>query len=156
LRLLDDILDFAKIEARKLDLDPLEFQLRETLDNTLKTLAVRAHTKGLELAGHVAPGVPDRLIGDSARLRQILVNLLGNAIKFTERGEVIIESRKPSPAGIDLRLPSATLCLCTSQSGIPGWELPRKQVPSSHPLCKPTTPRPAITAAWNSVGHLRN
>ncbi len=99
LRLLDDILDFAKIEARKLDLEPLEFRLRETLDNTLKTLAVRAHTKGLELAGHVAPGVPDRLIGDSARLRQILVNLLGNAIKFTELGEVIVEVEEAEPSG---------------------------------------------------------
>ena len=99
LRLLDDILDFAKIEARKLDLEPLEFRLRETLDNTLKALAVRAHTKGLELAGRIAPGVPDRLIGDSARLRQILVNLLGNAIKFTERGEVVVEVEEAEPSG---------------------------------------------------------
>ncbi len=99
LRLLDDILDFAKIEARKLDLEPLEFRLRETLDNTLKALAVRAHTKGLELAGRIAPGVPDRLIGDSARLRQILVNLLGNAIKFTERGEVVVEVEEAGPSG---------------------------------------------------------
>ncbi len=99
LRLLDDILDFAKIEARKLDLEPLEFRLRETLDTTLKALAVRAHTKGLELAGRIAPGVPDRLIGDSARLRQILVNLLGNAIKFTERGEVVVEVEAAGPSG---------------------------------------------------------
>jgi CheY-like chemotaxis protein len=106
LRLLDDILDFAKIEARKLDLEPLELRLRETLDNTLKALAVRAHTKGLELAGRIAPGVPDRLIGDSARLRQILVNLLGNAIKFTERGEVVVEVEE---AGLSGALPSGSL-----------------------------------------------
>ena len=106
LRLLDDILDFAKIEARKLDLEPLEFRLRETLDNTLKALAVRAHTKGLELAGRIAPSVPDRLIGDSARLRQILVNLLGNAIKFTERGEVVVEVEEAGPSGA---LPSGSL-----------------------------------------------
>jgi two-component system, sensor histidine kinase and response regulator len=97
LRLLDDILDFAKIEARKLNIEPLEFQLREGLGSTLKALAVRAHTKGLELAYRIAPDVPDRLIGDPARLRQILVNLLGNAIKFTERGEVLVEVEEVKP-----------------------------------------------------------
>jgi PAS domain S-box-containing protein len=105
LRLLDDILDFAKIEARKLDLEPLEFRLRENLHHTLQALAVRAHTKGLELAGRIAPGVPDRLIGDSARLRQVLVNLLGNAIKFTERGEIIVEVEEAGPGG---SLPSSS------------------------------------------------
>jgi two-component system sensor histidine kinase/response regulator len=99
LRLLDDILDFAKIEARKLDLEPLEFRLHENLGDTLKALAVRAHTKGLELAWRIAPGVPDRLVGDPARLRQILVNLLGNAIKFTERGEVVVEVEEVEPTG---------------------------------------------------------
>jgi PAS domain S-box-containing protein len=91
LRLLNDILDFAKIEARKLDLEPMAFRLRDSLGSTMKTLAVRAHTKGLELACRIAPGVPDALVGDAARLRQILVNLVGNAIKFTERGEVVVE-----------------------------------------------------------------
>jgi two-component system, sensor histidine kinase and response regulator len=91
LRLLNDILDFAKIEARKLDLEALEFRLRDSLENTLKTLATRAYEKGLELACRIAPGVPDMLVGDAARLRQVLVNLVGNAIKFTERGEVIVE-----------------------------------------------------------------
>jgi two-component system, sensor histidine kinase and response regulator len=97
LRLLDDILDFAKIEARKLDLEPLEFRLRESIGDTLKALAVRAHIKGLELAWRVAPGVPDRLVGDPARLRQVLVNLLGNAIKFTERGEVAVDVEEVKP-----------------------------------------------------------
>jgi two-component system, sensor histidine kinase and response regulator len=91
LRLLNDILDFAKIEARKLDLEPLEFRLRDSLGGTMKTLAVRAYAKGLELAYRIAPEVPDALVGDPARLRQILVNLVGNAIKFTERGEVVVE-----------------------------------------------------------------
>ena len=91
LRLLDDILDFAKIEARKLDIEPLEFQLRESLGSTIKAMAVRAHIKGLELACRIAPSVPDALVGDAARLRQILVNLVGNAIKFTKRGEVVVE-----------------------------------------------------------------
>jgi two-component system sensor histidine kinase/response regulator len=91
LRLLNDILDFAKIGARQLGLEALEFRLRDSLGSTMKTLAVRAHTKGLELACRIAPGVPDALVGDSARLRQVLVNLVGNAIKFTERGEVVVE-----------------------------------------------------------------
>jgi len=91
LRLLNDILDFAKIEARKLDLESLEFHLRDSLESTIRTLAVRAYGKGLEVACRIAPGVPDALVGDSARLRQVLVNLVGNAIKFTERGEIIVE-----------------------------------------------------------------
>jgi two-component system, sensor histidine kinase and response regulator len=91
LRLLNDILDFAKIEAHKLDLEPLEFRLRDTIGVTMKTLAVRAYSKGLELACRIAPDVPDAVLGDSSRLRQILVNLVGNAIKFTARGEVVVE-----------------------------------------------------------------
>jgi signal transduction histidine kinase/CheY-like chemotaxis protein len=90
LTVINDILDFSKIEAGKLDLDCTDFALRDTLDDTVATLAVRAHTKGLELADHVAADVPDALIGDPHRLRQIVVNLIGNAIKFTERGEVIL------------------------------------------------------------------
>jgi len=91
LQLLNDILDFSKIEAGKLDLDPIDFSLRDNLGDTLKTLAIRAHQKGLELAAHVLPDVPDELIGDPVRLRQIIVNLIGNAIKFTERGEIITQ-----------------------------------------------------------------
>jgi PAS domain S-box-containing protein len=91
LRLLNDILDFAKIEARKLDLETLEFDLRDSLESTIKTLAVRAYDKGLELVSRIAPGVPNALLGDAARLRQVLVNLVGNAIKFTERGEILVE-----------------------------------------------------------------
>jgi PAS domain S-box-containing protein len=91
LRLINDILDFSKIEAGKLDLEPIDFSLRESLEDTMKTLAMRAHKKGLELACHIPPDVPDMLVGDPGRLRQIIVNLSGNAIKFTEQGEVVVE-----------------------------------------------------------------
>jgi signal transduction histidine kinase/CheY-like chemotaxis protein/HPt (histidine-containing phosphotransfer) domain-containing protein len=91
LRVINDILDFSKIEAGKLDLDQHDFRLRDGLGDTMKTLALRAHEKGLELACHVAPDVPDLLVGDALRVRQVLVNLIGNAIKFTERGEVVVE-----------------------------------------------------------------
>jgi PAS domain S-box-containing protein len=88
---INDILDFSKIEAGKLDLDPVPFNLDDCVSDTLKPLALRAHRKGLELAYQVRPGVPVELIGDSGRLRQILVNLVGNAIKFTDAGEVVVQ-----------------------------------------------------------------
>jgi PAS domain S-box-containing protein len=90
LTVINDILDFSKIEAGKLDLELVDFDLRDTLDDTVATLAMRAHKKGLELADHVAPDVPDALMGDPHRLCQVVVNLIGNAIKFTERGEVVL------------------------------------------------------------------
>ncbi len=90
LDLLNDILDFSKIEAGKLELDPFRFGLRDSLGDTLQTLAVRAATKGLELAYHIPPALPDSLVGDLGRVRQIIVNLVGNAIKFTEEGEVVV------------------------------------------------------------------
>src|SRR5262249_4777381 len=93
LSLVDDLLDFSKMEAGKLRLDPIEFRLRDALGDTLDMFALRAHLKGLELSCRVAPEVPDRLVGDPARLRQVLANLLGNAIKFTETGDVIVALR---------------------------------------------------------------
>jgi len=96
LAVINDILDFSKIEAGKLDLERIDFALRDTLDNTATTLAMRAHRKGLELACHVLPDVPDTLVGDPGRLWQILVNLIGNAIKFTEQGEVVVLVEKES------------------------------------------------------------
>ena len=90
LALIDDILDFSKIEAEKLELDPIDFDLRERIGETLSTLAGRAHNKGLELAVDVEKDVPDMLVGDVHRLRQIIVNLVGNALKFTERGEIVV------------------------------------------------------------------
>jgi signal transduction histidine kinase/DNA-binding response OmpR family regulator len=91
LAILNDILDFSKIEAGKLDLERIPFSLRDCLGVTMKTLTLRAHEKGLEVAYHVHPEVPDAVVGDPGRLRQILVNLVGNAIKFTERGEIVVE-----------------------------------------------------------------
>jgi two-component system, sensor histidine kinase and response regulator len=90
LTIINDILDFSKIEAGRLDLDQLGFDLRESLGDTMKTLALRAHKKSLELACRIAPDVPERLVGDVGRLRQIILNLVGNAIKFTDRGEVVV------------------------------------------------------------------
>jgi signal transduction histidine kinase/DNA-binding response OmpR family regulator len=91
LTVLNDILDFSKIEAGRLDLEPIPFALRDCLGYTLKSLALRAHQKELELTYRVSPAVPDALIGDPGRLRQILVNLVGNAIKFTGHGEVVVD-----------------------------------------------------------------
>jgi PAS domain S-box-containing protein len=91
LTVINDILDFSKIEAGKLDLDPVDFGLRDCLGDTLRPLAMRAGKKGLELAYHVPADVPDALVGDPGRLRQVIVNLVGNALKFTDKGEVIVE-----------------------------------------------------------------
>lgn len=99
LNVVNDILDFSKIEARKMDLDCIDFELRNSISDIVSTLALRAHEKGLELVCHVLPDVPDGLVGDVHRIRQILVNLVGNAIKFTHQGEVVVrvevESKQP-------------------------------------------------------------
>ena len=86
--LLNDILDFSKIEAGKLDLEIIDFNLRDSLENAVRVLSVQAQQKGLELSCHMLPDVPDRLQGDPTRLRQVLVNLIGNAVKFTSSGEI--------------------------------------------------------------------
>ena len=91
LALINDILDFSKIEARRLDLERVEFDVREEVGDTLKLLALRAGEKGIELAGHVAKDVPETVCGDPGRLRQVLLNIVGNAIKFTSEGEVILD-----------------------------------------------------------------
>jgi PAS domain S-box-containing protein len=90
LTLINDILDFSKIEAGKLDLESMDFPLRQSLGETMKTLGFRAHEKGLELAWRVEDAVPEYITGDLHRLRQVLVNLIGNAVKFTEHGEVVV------------------------------------------------------------------
>jgi two-component system, sensor histidine kinase and response regulator len=90
LTVINDILDFSKIEAGKLSLDPIEFNLRDHLGQAMKILAARAHEKGLELAYFVPPELPDFILGDPVRLRQVILNLAGNAIKFTEKGEVVL------------------------------------------------------------------
>jgi two-component system, sensor histidine kinase and response regulator len=90
LTVIEDILDLSRVEAGKLQLEPREFPLRESLDDAFSALAVAAHSKGLELVCHVLPGVPRALVGDASRLRQIVLNLVNNALKFTERGEVVL------------------------------------------------------------------
>jgi two-component system, sensor histidine kinase and response regulator len=96
LLLINDLLDFSKIEARKLQLDLVPFHLRDTLEDTIRVLAPRAQQKGLELACDIENEVPETLVGDSLRLRQIVMNLVGNAIKFTEEGEVVLHVRAKS------------------------------------------------------------
>ncbi len=104
LTVINDILDFSKVEAGKLDLDPIDFNLRESLEETVRLMAFRADEKGLELVLEPAADVPEIVRADPSRLRQILLNLLGNAIKFTERGEVAVEiacaARKPGAASL--------------------------------------------------------
>jgi len=90
LGLINDILDFSKIEAGKLEFEVADFSLRECVESAMVALAVRAHAKKLELACHFHPDVPDALIGDAGRLRQVIINLVGNAIKFTRHGEVVL------------------------------------------------------------------
>jgi PAS domain S-box-containing protein len=101
LTVINDILDFSKIEAGKLDLEAIDFNLRESLETTMKTLALRADEKGLELLCEVAPEIPEVVRGDSARLRQIVVNLVGNAIKFTDAGEVAVRVQVESKQGAE-------------------------------------------------------
>ena len=128
LGILNDILDFSKIEAGRLELEQRDFSLRRTVGDALKILAPRAHDKGLELACRVAADVPDGLIGDPLRLRQVLLNLVGNAIKFTRQGEVVLS----------VSLASATRAsasrLTSSRS-------------SSTPSSRLTAPSPASSAA---------
>ena len=102
LTVINDILDFSRIEARNLELDPVKFSLRGSLGDAVGTLALRAEQKGLELVCHISVDTPDELIGDAGRLRQIVLNLVGNAIKFTQQGEVVVaittESRRGDKA----------------------------------------------------------
>ena len=96
LTVINDILDFSKIEAGKLDLDNTEFRLRDNLEETLNLLALRAHEKGLELICDFGSEMPEAVVGDPLRLRQILVNLVGNALKFTKQGHVMLRASKES------------------------------------------------------------
>ncbi|HYU31089.1 MAG TPA: response regulator [Thermoanaerobaculia bacterium] len=122
LRVLNDILDFSRIEAGRLELESVAFSLRETVGDLMKSLAPLGHDKGLELAHHVAPRVPDTWLGDSGRLRQILVNLVGNAIKFTERGEIVVwVDQEPASEPGDGRLLHFTVA--DSGIGIPADKL---------------------------------
>jgi PAS domain S-box-containing protein len=101
---INEILDFSKIEAGKFKLDPVDFRLRDSLIDSLKLLAIRAHRAGLELLCDIPADVPDALIGDPMRLRQILINLVGNAIKFTKQGEIVVRMHvdKNTETGVKL------------------------------------------------------
>ena len=99
LSVVNDILDFSKVEAGKLELDEIDFDVYNCVGETMKTMALRAHQKNLELAYDAGADIPRRVVGDPGRLRQILINLVGNAIKFTAAGEVIVEVRN-CPAGL--------------------------------------------------------
>ncbi|AKT36039.1 hybrid sensor histidine kinase/response regulator [Chondromyces crocatus] len=100
LSIINEVLDFSKIEAGKMELEPLPFDMSEVVGDAMKTLAFRTHEKGLELAYEIEPEVPEVLIGDALRLRQVLINLVGNAVKFTPVGEVVVR------VGVDERLPA--------------------------------------------------
>jgi signal transduction histidine kinase/CheY-like chemotaxis protein len=113
LTVINDILDFSKIEAGRIELEAIDFNLRDTLEATLKTLALRAHEKGLELLCEIAPEVPEAVNGDSSRLRQIIVNLVGNAIKFTHQGEVGLKVSVEKEEGEE-----RILRFCVSDTGI--------------------------------------
>jgi two-component system sensor histidine kinase/response regulator len=113
LNVINDILDFSKIEAGKLDLDVVDFDLRSDIANTLKPLAMRADEKQLELTCRIADDVPQMLLGDPTRLRQILINLVGNALKFTEFGEIGVEITVESLVNSE-----ATLLFKVSDTGI--------------------------------------
>lgn len=113
LNLLNDILDFSKMEAGRLELENIDFNLRTTLETTTKALALKAHEKALELACRIPPEVPVDLVGDPGRLKQVIVNLVGNAIKFTEEGQVVIS------CGVEERAPGTVLLrLSISDTGI--------------------------------------
>ncbi|MEO5821417.1 MAG: ATP-binding protein, partial [Vicinamibacteraceae bacterium] len=97
LRIINDILDFSKMEAGRMDLSPHPFRLRELLGETVMVLGLRADAKGLELVWRVAPDVPDAIVGDAERLRQVVLNLAGNALKFTEKGDVTVDVSLAEP-----------------------------------------------------------
>src|SRR6202049_3688712 len=104
LHVINDILDFSKIEAGKLELEKTEFESLDLFRDTLKTLAQRADEKSLEMSARVSPNVPKHLIGDPTRLRQLIVNLIGNAIKFTEEGTILLNTELEERTGDAVRL----------------------------------------------------
>jgi signal transduction histidine kinase/CheY-like chemotaxis protein len=121
LTVINDILDFSRMEAGKLELDPIDFNPREAIGDTANAVALRAHQKGLEVIVDVGETVPHTLTGDVGRLRQILVNLLGNAIKFTLQGEIVLRVTNESPAP-----PAVVLHFSVADTGV-GIPLDRQQ-----------------------------
>ncbi len=118
LQLINDILDFSKIEAGRFDLNAVEFDLGELIEETLQLLAAQARDKGIELGSNSAPGVPQRICTDSRRLRQILVNLVGNAVKFTESGKITVSVELVAPPANALAPAPWMLRFAVTDSGI--------------------------------------
>jgi osomolarity two-component system sensor histidine kinase NIK1 len=115
LSIIDDILDISKIEAGRMTIESIPFSLRSAVFSVLKTLAVKANQKKLDLIYNVDSAIPDQLIGDPLRLRQVITNLIGNAVKFTRQGEVSLESRVLS---IENELVSVEFCVKDTGIGI--------------------------------------
>jgi CheY-like chemotaxis protein len=104
LSIINNILDFSKIEAGKLEFEKTPFSFRQFMDESLKIMGMKSHEKGIELAYRVAPGTPDRILGDPVRLRQVLLNLVDNAIKFTDKGEVVVYATAQSQTDYEVIL----------------------------------------------------
>ena len=170
LSVINDLLDFAKIEAGKLELDPADFSLSRILNETMRALALRAHSKGLELVCHPNPDVPDGLIGDAGRLRQVLLNIVGNAIKFTEQGEVMVRvalehfatvssgGHKPEAPAKEAAGPSLALQACVHRYSRPQTALDKettrqgaKEIGSAMPPMGEMTSQSATGAEQCSV-----
>jgi two-component system, sensor histidine kinase and response regulator len=122
LAVINDVLDFSKVESGRVELERLPFSLRESIGDAVKSLALRSHEKGLELALDVARDVPDWLLGDAGRLRQIVINLLGNAIKFTHEGEVVVQVTRAEQYDHQAVL---QFCISDTGIGIPAEKLQR-------------------------------
>jgi signal transduction histidine kinase/ligand-binding sensor domain-containing protein/DNA-binding response OmpR family regulator len=116
LGVINDILDFSKIESGKLELDPVEFNLTDCVEKSVEALAPKAFEKGLDLLCQIDPAVPERLVGDAGRLRQVLLNLLSNALKFTETGDIQVSVRMGVPTRPDLH--QISLEFCVSDTGV--------------------------------------
>lgn len=146
LGIINDILDFSKLEAGKLQLEHIPFSLRDTLNETMHLLGPSAHDKQLELSLRVDADVPDYLTGDPMRLQQVLTNLTGNAIKFTEQGNVDVHIEQTGSGNHKVRL--------NVQSAIPASASPKSSnISCSRPSIRPTHPSPAVMAAraWASL-----
>ena len=143
LDLINDILDFSRIEAGRMELDDTPFDLGGVVEEVMELLAERAHSKGIELTSQVSPEMPAALRGDPGRLRQILVNLVGNAVKFTERGEVVVRASLDSRDGEAVAI---RFSVRDTGIGIPGR--PRKK--SSTPSPRPTDPPRGSSGARGS------
>jgi signal transduction histidine kinase/CheY-like chemotaxis protein len=124
LTIINDILDYSKIEAGRMELEEAPFDLRDCLEAALDLVAIRAAEKGLDLAGEIAEGTPAAIVGDSTRLRQVVVNLLNNAVKFTERGEAVLTVR-PDPGTHDGGRPAIHFAVRDTGIGIPADRLDR-------------------------------